>query len=139
MDRREDRLRQAILGDAAHELRPDAVADGEQEHEERKRLEGLRDGDPDLPDQDAGQQGGGDRPQADTLERELAEVVPEAEREEDRDLGVLTQRREEPVDHASSALRARVRASPHPCAVSYFVRCLASASGFRSSRPFPAL
>ena len=36
LDHREERLRQAVLGDAAHELRPDAVADGEQEHAGRR-------------------------------------------------------------------------------------------------------
>ena len=99
LDGREERLRQSILRYAAHELRSDAVADGEEEHEEDRRLEGLRDGDPDLSDQDPGQQRRGDRPQADAPELELAEVEPDREREEDRDLRVLAQRVEEPADH----------------------------------------
>jgi hypothetical protein len=99
LDGREERLRHAIPGDAPHELRADGVADGEQEHEEHRRLERLGDGDPDLPDQHAGQERRGDRPQADALEREPAEVIADAEREEDRDLGVLLQCCEEPVNH----------------------------------------
>jgi hypothetical protein len=71
LDRREERLRHAVPGDAAHELRPDGVADGEQEHQEDRRLERLRDGDPDLPDQDAGQERRGDRSQADALDVNL--------------------------------------------------------------------
>ena len=111
LDHREDRLRQAVLGDAADELRPDAVADGEQEHQEDGRLEGLRDRDPDLSDQDAGEQRGGDRPEADALEGELAEVVPDGEREKDRDLRVLAQRRANQSIMPSSLLLARC-ASP---------------------------
>ena len=72
---REDRLRQAAAGNSPHELRPNGVADGEQEHEERKRLEGLVDRDPDLADHDGGDQSGGYRPEADPLVGELAEVV----------------------------------------------------------------
>src|SRR5512133_3875361 len=72
---REDRLRQAAAGNPAHELRPDGVADGEQEHEERERLERLADRNPDLPDHDGGDQSGGHRPEADPLVSELAKVV----------------------------------------------------------------
>jgi hypothetical protein len=43
-----------------------------------------------MPDDDRGEKRGGHRPQADALEGERAEVVPEGEREEDRDLRVLT-------------------------------------------------
>src|SRR5262249_57128150 len=89
LDHRKDVLRETVLGDAADELRPDAVADCKQEHQEDCRLEGLRDRDPDLPDKNAGQEGGGDRSETDAFEGELAEVVPEREREEDRDLRVL--------------------------------------------------
>ena len=99
LDHREERLRHAVLGDAAHELRPDAVADGEQEHEERKRLERLVDRDADLPNHHAGDQGGGHRSQADALVGELAEVVAESEREKDRDLRVGTQRCRKPFKH----------------------------------------
>ena len=67
-----------VVGDAADELRPDAVADREQEHEEHRRLERLRDGDPDLSDQDTGQERRRDRPQTDALEGELPEVVANA-------------------------------------------------------------
>ena len=126
---REDRLRQAVLGDAAHELRPDAVADREQEHEERKRLERLVDRDPDLPDHDAGDQSGGHRSEADALVGELAEVVAEAEREKDRDLRVLLQRGEEPVDHGL----------PLPFFFRGSVLSAASALGLSSSRPSDAL
>ena len=97
---REDRLRQAAAGNPAHELRPDGVADGEQEHEERKRLERLVDRDPDLPDHDGGDQGGGHRPEADPLVGELAEVVTEGEREKNRDFRVGLKRREEPINHS---------------------------------------
>ena len=120
LDHREECLRQAVLGDTAHELRPDAVAHGEQEHEEHGRLERLRDRDPDLTDDDAGQQGGGDRPQPDASEGELAEVVPEGEREEDRDLGIGPQRSEEPVDHGalrSPVLSSSVRKSLAPATI----------------------
>ena len=99
LDHREERLRQAVLGDAADELRPDAVADREQEHQEDRRLEGLVDGDPDLPDDDTGQQRRRDRPEADALEGELAEVVADRQREKDGDLRVLFQRRSEPIKH----------------------------------------
>ena len=37
--RGKQRLRHSILRDAPHELRPDAIADGEQEHQEEGRLE----------------------------------------------------------------------------------------------------
>src|SRR5439155_19672245 len=93
------RLRQAAGGNPAHELRPDGVADGEQEHEERKRLERLVHRDPDLPDHDGGDHGGGHRPEADSLVGELAEVVTEGEREKNRDFRVGLKRREEPVNH----------------------------------------
>ena len=98
LDGREERLRHAVSGDAPHELRPDGVADREQEHQEDRRLQRLRDGDPDLSDQDTGQQRGGDRPQADALEGELAKVVADGKREKDRDLRVLLQRRKEPIN-----------------------------------------
>ena len=81
-DGREERLRQAIPGDAAHELRSDAVADGEQEHQEDRRLERLGDGDAELADQHARQQRRGDGSEADALERELAEVVADAQASE---------------------------------------------------------
>ncbi len=38
LHRREERLRQAIFGDASDELWPDRVADSEQEHEKDRRL-----------------------------------------------------------------------------------------------------
>jgi hypothetical protein len=67
LDRRECRLRQTILRDAADELRSDRVADGEQEHQEDGRLQGLGDRDPDLADQDTGEQRGGHRSKSDAL------------------------------------------------------------------------
>jgi len=45
-----------VFRDAANELRADGIADGEQEHQKDRRLEWLRDGDPDLPDDDTSQQ-----------------------------------------------------------------------------------
>src|SRR5207248_11606659 len=97
---REDRLRQAAARNPAHELRPDAVADGEQEHEERKRLERLVDRDADLPNHNGGDKGGGDRSEPDPLEGELAEVVTDGEREKNRDFRVGLKRSEEPVYHS---------------------------------------
>src|SRR4029077_2832951 len=99
LDHREERLRQSILGHAADELRANGVADGEQEHQEHGRLQWLRNGDPDLSDHDRGQQGGRDRSQTDALKGELPEVVPEGEREKDRDLRVLAQRGKKPLNH----------------------------------------
>src|SRR4029077_14093148 len=99
LDRREQRLRNAILGDAAHELRPNRITDGEQKHEKDCRLQRLRDGDPNLSDQNTGEQGGGDRAQADTLERETSKVVSEAKGQENCNLRVLPKGREKPLDH----------------------------------------
>jgi hypothetical protein len=65
-------------------------------------LERLVDRDADLPDHHRGNQGGGHGAEADPLVGEFAEVVPEAEREKNRDFGVLLQRGEEPVDHGLS-------------------------------------
>src|SRR5439155_2484184 len=70
-----------------------------QEYEEEGRVCMRGDGDPVLYDHDGGEQGRGDRPQTDAAEGELADVVPDAEREEDRDFRVATQRRSEPVKH----------------------------------------
>src|SRR6185436_15644345 len=75
---------------------------GEQEHEEDRRLERLRDGDPNLSDQYACQQGGGDCAEADALESELAKEVADGQREKDRQFRVLTQRGEQPVNHEIS-------------------------------------
>src|SRR5262249_61332293 len=96
---RKNRLRQAVLGDAADELRPDAVADGEQEDQEEGRLDVWRDRDAELPDHDGGQQGGGNRTQADAAERELAHVVSDTEGEEERDLGIGPERLGKPLKH----------------------------------------
>src|SRR4029079_15234969 len=101
---REERLRYAVPPDAANELRPHAVTDGEQEHQEHSRLERLVDRDPDLSDQDAGQEGRSERSQADALEGELAKVVADGKCEEDRDLRALLQRREKPINHDVSSV-----------------------------------
>ena len=90
---------QPILGDTADKLRPDGVADGEEKHQEDGRLEGLRDRDPNLADQDTGQQGRRDRSQANAFVGELAKVIPDAKREEDGDLRVLAQSFKKPVNH----------------------------------------
>src|SRR2546425_10096318 len=99
--RRENRLRQAIPGDAPDELRPDAVADGEQENEEEGRLDVRRDRDAELPDHDGRQQGGRDRTKADALEGELAHVVADAQGEEERHLRIGTQCLSEPFKHVA--------------------------------------
>jgi hypothetical protein len=59
----------------------------------------LVDRDPDLPDYDGGDQGGGHRSEPDPLEGELAEVVTDGEREKNRDLRVSLKRGEEPGNH----------------------------------------
>src|SRR5262249_2542423 len=95
---------------------PDAVADREQEHEEHRRLQRRRDRDPQLTDDDGGKEGRGDRAQADALEGERAEVVPEAKRQEDRDLRIATQRLREPLKHVglrSSGPKEPAAANPY--------------------------
>jgi hypothetical protein len=71
------------------ELRADSVADCKEKHEKDSGFEGLRDGDTELSDENAGQQGGGDRSQAYSFERKFAKIVPDGERKKDRDLRVL--------------------------------------------------
>src|SRR6185436_15817779 len=99
LDGRKDGLRQTVFGDATHELRADGVADGEQEHEKRKRLERLRNGDSDLPDENAREQRGCDCPQADTLECELSKIISEAERQKNGYFRIASQRVEQPVEN----------------------------------------
>ena len=93
------RLRNAVLRDAAHELRSDAVADGEQEHQEKHRLERTADRDPELSDDDRRNQRRGHRPETKSLVGERAEVIPEGQRQEDGDLRIAAKRLHEPVNH----------------------------------------
>ena len=83
--------------------------------------------------------------QPDATEGELAEVVPEAEREEDRDLRVLAQRRDEPVKHSAlrcPVLRSSVAELGHEASCgrgAAFFFALPSADGLSSFRPRLAL
>ncbi len=61
---REQGLRQAVRRDAAHELGPDAEADGKQEHDEEDRLHLTGNLDSDLADDDARQKRAGHRAKA---------------------------------------------------------------------------
>ena len=87
-------------------------------------MTGCGDRDADLPDDDRREQGRCHRPETDPLEGEAPEIVPEAEREEDRDLRILTQGGEEPLNQVALRLYS-----------SALVRRLEGAS----SGPFPAL
>jgi hypothetical protein len=98
-DHGEDRLRYSILRDAAHELRSDPVADGEQEHQECERLEWPADRDAELADEHRGEQRRGHGPEAETLVGEGAEIVTGAQGQEDGDFRILPERLDEPVDH----------------------------------------
>ena len=100
-DHGEPRLRQPVLGDAAHELRPDAEADREQEDQEEDRLHVGRDRDVELADDDGRDQRGGDGAEAEAAPGLAADLVADGERDEDGDLRMGTQRRRDPVsrDH----------------------------------------
>ena len=87
----------AILGDTADELRPNGVAHGKEKHEEDRGLQRRRDGDTNLSDENAGQESGGNRPQTNSLERELPEVISKGKSKEDGDLRVLPESRSEPL------------------------------------------
>ena len=102
-DRGEQRLRNAVLRDAAHELRTHPVTDGEQEHEEERRLERRRNRNSELPDDHRGDERRGHRAKAEAFVGEGAEVIPESEGQEDRDLGIASQGVYEPIDHDTLA------------------------------------
>jgi hypothetical protein len=100
-DGREQGLRHAVLRDAAHELRADAVADREQEHQEEEGLERARDVDPELPDNDGGDERCRHGAEPETLIREGPDVISDRERQKDRDLGILAKCVCEPIEHGS--------------------------------------
>ena len=93
------RLRKSVLRDAAHELRSNAVADGEQEHQEEDRLERTADRDPKLADDHRRDQRRGDRSKTKALVGEGAEVIPERQGQEDGDLRIAAKRLHEPINH----------------------------------------
>ena len=80
-------------------MRSDAVADGEQEHQEEERLERTADRDLELSDDHRGDQGRGHRSEAKTFVGEGAEVIPERQGQEDGDFRIASKRLDEPVDH----------------------------------------
>ena len=75
------------------ELRADLVARREQEEVEEDRLDQRRDLDVELPDQHAGQQTADDDPEAEAAELDPTDQEAERDRQEDRELRVLAQRR----------------------------------------------
>ena len=100
-DHCEQCLRHAVCCDAAHELRPDPVADGKQEDQEEYGLDVCGDGDVELSDDDRGDQGGGHDAQAEPLPALAAHVIANGQRHEDGDLRIGSQCRHDPVhrDH----------------------------------------
>ena len=136
----EQGLRQTILGDATHELRPDRVADRKQEHEEEERLQRPRDRDAELADDHCRDQRRSHCAKAKPFIGKRPEVVPEGQGNEDGDLGILTQRVREPSEHgfplldfeelSAAAERSRCGGSP----AQRFILA-ATASAFSSFSP----
>jgi hypothetical protein len=66
------------VGDAAHELRANAVSDGKQEHQEEDRLHLARDGNVHLADEHAGQQRARHRAKAEAAELDGPDPIAKA-------------------------------------------------------------
>ena len=101
LNRREDRLRNAVLRDAAHELRADAVTDGEEEHQEGEGLERSGDRNADLTDDHRRDQRCRYSAETDTLEGEGAEVVPECQGEKNCNFRISPERAHKPINHGA--------------------------------------
>src|SRR6185295_3456979 len=98
-NRGKQRLRHAILGDAAHELRAHPVADGEQEHQEEGGLDRPGNRDAELTDEDRGNQRRRHRAKAQPLVGEGTEIVAKRQGQEDRNFRITAQRINKPIDH----------------------------------------
>ena len=96
-DQREQDLLRAVLAQAAKELRPDAVADGEQEQQEEGRLDRPRDVDAQLADGDRRQQRRRDVAQVEAGQLLRADPEAERERQKERELRIRAQRFDKPV------------------------------------------
>ena len=101
---REHELAGSILGDATDELRTDAVADREQEHQEEHRLDVRRDRDAELADRHRRKQRRSHCTEAKAPVTKSAEVVADGERQEQRDFGVRPERRGEPDGSMSAPI-----------------------------------
>ena len=104
---REESLGDPVAGDTAHELGTDAVPDGEQEHDEKHRLDLARDLDAELAYQDACQQDTGHGAEGETPELPRADPVTQRESQEDGQLRIAAERLHEPVDHVESSSASR--------------------------------
>ena len=93
------RLRKPILRNAAHELRTDAVADGEQEHQKEERLERRRNRDAELADDYRGNQRRGYRSKTETLVGEGPEIISGGQSQKDGDFRIGSKRMDKPIDH----------------------------------------
>jgi len=82
--------------EAAEELRSDGVPDREEEQQEEDGLHAGRDDDPDLSHGDSGDEDAGHRADREAADPERADPVTERQRQEDRELRMLTQRLDEP-------------------------------------------
>ena len=98
---RQRRLRQRLPAEPAEELRADLVAGREQEQVEEHQLDDRRDRDADLTDQHAREQRADDVAELEAADADPTDDEPDRQRQEDGQLGVVPQGREEDI---------------HPCA-----------------------
>ena len=146
-NRGKHRLRKAILGDAAHELRAHPVADGEQEHQEEEGLERPRNRDAKLTDEDRGNQRRRHRTKTQALIGEGPKIVAKRQGQEDRNFRITSQRINEPIDHDAYHpflqnrdidLPSLAKTSPQAARLGAGPTRLASASARTSFRPSAA-
>ncbi len=100
-ERRKDELSNPVAPQAGKELRADLIADGKEEQEKDERLERTANGNVQLADENAREQRRGHVAQAELPDLQWPDPITDREREEDRQLGVLSQRRDEPRYHGS--------------------------------------
>jgi len=91
-------LRQTVALQPAEKLRPDAIAERKQEHQEEHRLHVRRDVDVHLSHQHAHEQRAGDCPQAEVAEFDAADPISHAERKENGEFRVMPEESCDGVD-----------------------------------------